>query len=82
MTIHNIPFLLIKKQIILNYPKSATMELVPRDPRMSSNLRTSRGKRAISVRAIEVLLYLSSDPCVFRLMPSRLIGDIICFSIF
>ena len=25
-----------KKQIILNYPKSATMEFVPRDPRTSS----------------------------------------------
>ena len=26
-----------KKQIILNYPKSAAMEFVPRDPRTSSN---------------------------------------------
>ena len=35
-----------KKKIIPNYPKSATMGFVPRDLR-----------RAISVRAIEVLLY-------------------------
>ena len=33
MNIHNIPFLNIKKKIILNYPKSATKELVPRDSR-------------------------------------------------
>ena len=26
-----------KKKIILNYPKSATVEFVPRDPRTSSN---------------------------------------------
>ena len=37
MKTHKIPFLNIKKKIILNYPKSATMEFVPRDPRMSSN---------------------------------------------
>ena len=33
----NISFLNIKKKIILNYPKSATLEFVPRDPRKSSN---------------------------------------------
>ena len=33
MSTHKIPFLNIKKKIILNYPKSATMEFVPRDPR-------------------------------------------------
>ena len=55
MSTHNIPFLNIKKKIILNYPESATMEFVPRDPRPSWN---NRGKRAISVRAIEILLYL------------------------
>ena len=31
MSVHNIPFLNIKKKIILNYPKSATMGFVPRD---------------------------------------------------
>ena len=36
MSTHNIPFLNIKKKIILNYPKSATIEFVPRDPRRSS----------------------------------------------
>ena len=34
---HNIPFLNIKKKIVLNYPKSATIEFVPRDPRPSLN---------------------------------------------
>ena len=37
MSTHNIPFLNIKKKIILNHPKSATLEFVPRDPRTSSN---------------------------------------------
>ena len=37
--------------ITLNYPKSAAMGFFSRDSRMS------RGKRAISVRATEVLLY-------------------------
>ena len=35
MSTHNIPFLNIKKKIILNYPKFATMGFVPRDPRTS-----------------------------------------------
>ena len=46
MSTHNIPFCNIKKKQFLNYPKSANMGFVPRDSR-----------RAISVRAIEVLLY-------------------------
>ena len=33
MSTHNLPFLDIKKKIIIDYPKSATMEFVPRDPR-------------------------------------------------
>ena len=37
MSVHNIPFLNIKKKIILNYPKSETVEFVVRDPRPSSN---------------------------------------------
>ena len=32
MNTNNIPFLNIKKKIILNYPKLATIEFVPRDP--------------------------------------------------
>ena len=55
MSSHNIPFLNIKMNIILNYAKSATMGFVPRDPRTSS---IQPWKRAISVRAIEVLLYI------------------------
>ena len=55
MRTHSIPFLNMKKKIILNYPKSAAMGFVPRESRRSSN---SRGKRAISVRAIEILLYI------------------------
>ena len=36
MSTHIIPFLKIKKKIILNYHKSAAMGFVPRDPRKSS----------------------------------------------
>ena len=36
MSTHNIPFLNIKKKIILDYPKFVAMGFVPRDPRTSS----------------------------------------------
>ena len=36
MSSHNKPFLVIKKKIIINYPKSATMGFVLRDSRRSS----------------------------------------------
>ena len=45
----------IKKQIALNYPKSAAMGF---SQGTQKRVRNSHGKRAISVRAIEVLLYL------------------------
>ena len=43
----------VNKKNTLNYPKSVAMGFFPRDSRMSSK---QPGKRAISVRAIEVLL--------------------------
>ena len=45
-----------KKKIALNYPKSAAMGF---SKGTQKRVRNSHGKRAISVRAIEVLLYLS-----------------------
>ena len=45
----------IKKKITLNYQKSAAMDFFPRD---SKQVRNSDGKRAISVRVTEVLLYM------------------------
>ena len=36
MRTNNIPFASMKKEIILNYPKSGAMGFVPRDPRTSS----------------------------------------------
>ena len=54
MSTHNIPFSISIRKNTLNYPKSVAMGFFPRDSRMSSK---SRGKRAISVRANEVLLY-------------------------
>ena len=43
----------IKKKINLNYPKSAAMGF---SQGLKNKLENSRGKQAISVRAIEVLL--------------------------
>ena len=51
---HNIPFLNMRKKIILNYSKSVAMGFFQGN---QERVRNSRGKRAISVRAIEVLLY-------------------------
>ena len=45
----------IKKKLPVNYQKSAAMEIFLGT---QERVRTSRGKRAISVRAIEVLLYM------------------------
>ena len=44
----------IKKKITLNYPESAAMEFFQGT---QERVRNSRGKRAKSVRATEVLLY-------------------------
>ena len=59
MSTHNIPFSNIKKrksrQII---PKFETKELFQRT---QERVRNSRGKRAISVRATEVLLYVADS---------------------
>ena len=55
MSTHNIPFLSIKNKIILNYPKPAAMDLFQGTQEQVQN---SRGKQAISGRAIEVLLYM------------------------
>ena len=52
MTSHNIPFSI--KKITLNCPKSAAMGFFPGT---QEQIRNSRGKRAISVQATEVLLY-------------------------
>ena len=45
-----------KKEITLNYSKSAAMEYFPRNLRSNSK-QLCCGKRALNVRAIEVLLY-------------------------
>ena len=45
-----------KKKVSLNYPKSAAMGIFIGT---QERVRDSRGKRVISVRAIEVLLYVS-----------------------
>ena len=58
MNTHNIPFLNLKKKIILNYPKSASMGFFQGT---QERVRNNRGKRAISVRAIGVLLYVQLD---------------------
>ena len=52
-----------KGKFILNYPKSAA--ICPNFQGTQERVQNSRGKRAISVRAIEVLLYLGTVPCLF-----------------
>ena len=47
----------IKKKITLNYPKSEAMGFFPQGT--LEQVRNSPGKRAISVQAIEVLLYIT-----------------------
>ena len=54
MSTQNIIFS-IKKKITLNYPKSAVMGFFQET---EERARNSHGYRAISVRAIEVLLYM------------------------
>ena len=55
MKTHNIPFSIKRKKITLNYLKSAAKGFFFLGTQ--ERVRNSRGKRAISVRAIEVLLY-------------------------
>ena len=54
MSTHNMPFINITKENHHNYHKSALDEFFPGTP---ERVRNSSGKRAISVRATEVLLY-------------------------
>ena len=58
MSTHNIPFSISKKkkkkEITLNYPKSAAYGFFLGT---QERVRNSRGKQAISVLATEVLLY-------------------------
>ena len=53
MSTHNIPFSISNKKITQNYPKSAAMGFF-QGPQQ--RIRNSRGKRAIGVRATEVVL--------------------------
>ena len=48
----------IKKKISLSYPKSEAMDFFLGT---QERVRKSRGKRAISVRATEVLLYMATE---------------------
>ena len=64
MSTQNIPFLNVKNKIILNHPKSATIGLFQGT---QERVRNSHGKRAISVRAIEVPLYIIKQ-CAMRPM--------------
>ena len=60
MSTRNIPFFNMKKKNTLNYPKSAAMGIFQGT---QERVRKSRGKRAISFRAIEVLLYCADSLC-------------------
>ena len=56
MSTLNIPFSIWIRKNILDYPKSAPMGFFQGTQKW---VRNSRGKRAISVRVIEVLLYIA-----------------------
>ena len=58
MSAHNIPFSIKKRNISLNYPKSAAVGFFQGT---EERVRNRRGRRAISVRATKVLLYYVSD---------------------
>ena len=55
MSTNNIPFSIYKRKITLNYPKSAAVGFLQGT---QERVRNSRGRRSISVRASEALLYL------------------------
>ena len=55
MSAHNIPFSLYKKKITLIIPNLQSVDFFLGT---QERVRNSRGKRAISVRAIEVRLYI------------------------
>ena len=65
MGTHNIPFSIKKKRkITLSYSKSAAKGFFLGT---QERVRNSRGKRAISVRAIEVLLYFTTYRAIWPL---------------
>ena len=51
-----------EKKIALNYPKSAAMGFFQQG--LKERVRNNHGKRAISVRATEVLLYYFPDTAI------------------
>ena len=55
MSTHNIPFSIYKKEFPLIYPKFAALGCFQGT---QERVRNSRGKRAISVRATEGLLFI------------------------
>ena len=56
----------VKKKITLNGSTSAAIGFFPRDLRTSSKQPWCRGKRAISVQATEVLLYIT--PSILKMV--------------
>ena len=56
MRTHNIPFFNIKKKITLIIPNLQSRDFFLRT---QARVRNSHGKRAISVRVIDVLLYMT-----------------------
>ena len=72
MSTHNIPFFNMKKKNTRNYPKSAAMGFFQGT---QERVRKSHGKRAISVRAIEVLLYIEARKKNRLKLPRDLRGE-------
>ena len=68
MSAHNIPFQYKKRKISLNYLKSATVRFFQGT---LERVRNSRGKRAISARATEVLLYFVHVHTVYSIFEKK-----------
>ena len=79
MSTHDIPFLNMKKNIILNYSKSAAMGFCLGTQKRVRNIR---GKRASSVRAMKVYcILISSDIVQVFIDVLRLCIDVIKFAL-
>ena len=83
MRAHNIPISILKSKITLYYPKSAAMRFFQGT---QERVRNSCGKRAITVRATEILLYaiikpkndifLIKPPILYKILPSCFLSNI------
>ena len=76
MSTHNIQFLNMKKKITLSYTKSAAMRFFQGT---KERVRNSSGKRVISVRATEGLLYFRFTGMGPQILYTRIVSTTCLF---